>query len=135
MMKPFDYVTSVSYNKKNMMRDTENDELAESGYQPYLSNKALSYHVDSLFHSNEMNMNHHIDNILQYEYFLNTLRPKRRFAKWVKAEDNDDLEVIKLYFGYSNKKAEQTLSILSSEQIRIIKDELFRGKENEHRVS
>ena len=135
MMKPFDYVTSVSYNKKNMMRDTENDELAESGYQPYLSNKALSYHVDSLLHSNEMNMNHHIDNILQYEYFLNTLRPKRRFAKWVKAEDNDDLEAIKLYFGYSNKKAEQTLSILSSEQIRIIKDELFRGKENEHRVS
>ena len=134
-MKPFDYVTSVSYNKKNMMRDTENDELAESGYQPYLSNKALSYQVDSLFHSNEMNMNHHIDNILQYEYFLNTLRPKRRFAKWVKAEDNDDLEAIKLYFGYSNKKAEQTLSILSSEQIRIIKDELFRGKENEHRVS
>tara|TARA_R100000353_G_C6398125_1_gene166805 strand:- start:320 stop:481 length:162 start_codon:yes stop_codon:yes gene_type:complete len=53
----------------------------------------------------------------------------------VKAEDNDDLEAIKLYFGYSNKKAEQTLSILSSEQIRIIKDELFRGKENEHRVS
>ena len=106
-MKPFDYVTSVSYSKKNLMRGSENDELAESGYQPYLTNKALSYFPDSLFYSNEMNMNHHADNILQYEYLINTLRPKRRFAKWVKAEDNDDLEAIKLFFGYSNKKAEQ----------------------------
>jgi hypothetical protein len=134
-MKPFDYVTSVSYNKKNLMRGSENDELAESGYQPYLTNKALSYFPDSLFYSNEMNMNHHADNILQYEYLINTLRPKRRFAKWVKAEDNDDLEAIKLFFGYSNKKAEQTLSILSSEQIKIIKDELVRGREHEYRVS
>jgi|TARA_R110002050_G_scaffold87381_1_gene185064 hypothetical protein len=134
-MKPFDYVTSVSYSKKNLMRGSENDELAESGYQPYLTNKALSYFPDSLFYSNEMNMNHHADNILQYEYLINTLRPKRRFAKWVKAEDNDDLEAIKLFFGYSNKKAEQTLSILSSEQIKIIKDELVRGREHEYRVS
>lgn len=117
------------------MRGSENDELAESGYQPYLTNKALSYFPDSLFYSNEMNMNHHADNILQYEYLINTLRPKRRFAKWVKAEDNDDLEAIKLFFGYSNKKAEQTLSILSSEQIKIIKDELVRGREHEYRVS
>ena len=100
-MKPFDYVTSVSYSKKNLMRGSENDELAESGYQPYLTNKALSYFPDSLFYSNEMNMNHHADNILQYEYLINTLRPKRRFAKWVKAEDNDDLEAIKLFFGLS----------------------------------
>ena len=134
-MKPFDYVTSVSYSKKNLMRGSENDELAESGYQPYLTNKALSYFPDSLFYSNEMNMNHHADNILQYEYLINTLRHKRRFAKWVKAEDNDDLEAIKLFFGYSNKKAEQTLSILSSEQIKIIKDELVRGREHEYRVS
>ena len=134
-MKPFDYVTSVSYSKKNLMRGSENDELAESGYQPYLTNKALSYFPDSLFYSNEMSMNHHADNILQYEYLINTLRPKRRFAKWVKAEDNDDLEAIKLFFGYSNKKAEQTLSILSSEQIKIIKDELVRGREHEYRVS
>lgn len=134
-MKPFDYVTSVSYSKKNLMRGSENDELAESGYQPYLTNKALSYFPDSLCYSNEMNMNHHADNILQYEYLINTLRPKRRFAKWVKAEDNDDLEAIKLFFGYSNKKAEQTLSILSSEQIKIIKDELVRGREHEYRVS
>ena len=127
-------ISSVSYNKKNMMRDTENDELAESGYQPYLSNKALSYHVDSLFHSNEMNMNHNIDNILQYEYFLNTLRPKRRFAKWVKAEDNDDLEIIKMYFGYSNKKAEQALKILSSEVIQRIRVIITRGTQDERRV-
>ena len=126
-MKPFDYVTSVSYNKKNMMRDTENDELAESGYQPYLSNKALSYHVDSLFHSNEMNMNHHIDNKLQFDFLLNTLRTRKRYTPWLKAKKEKYLEYVKEYYGYSNEKAKSALNILNDEQIKTIMNSLDKG--------
>tara|TARA_R110002050_G_scaffold37034_1_gene92161 strand:+ start:2211 stop:2615 length:405 start_codon:yes stop_codon:yes gene_type:complete len=134
-MKPFDYVNDINFKKKNLMRDSDNDKLAESGYIPYITNKSLSYFPDTLFLSNDMNVHHHVDNLLQYEYLLNTVRPKKRFAKWVKSEDNDDLEIIKMYYGYSNKKAEQALKILSSEVIERIRIIITRGTENERRVN
>ena len=126
-MKPFDYVNDINFKKKNLMRDTDNDKLAEGGYVPYLTNKSLSYFPDTLFLSQAMNIHHGLDNLLQYEYLLNTVRPKKRFAKWVKPEDNDDLEIIKMYFGYSNKKAEQALKILSSDVIKEIREIITRG--------
>ena len=133
-MTPFDYVNDINFKKKNLMRDSDNDKLAESGYIPYITNKSLSYFPDTLFFSNDMNHQHHLDNLLQYEYLLNTVRPKKRFAKWVKSEDKDDLEIIKMYFGYSNKKAEQALKILSSEVIEKIRIIITRGKDDERRV-
>ena len=133
-MKPFDYVNDINFKKKNLMRETDNDRLAESGYVPYLTNKSLSYFPDTLFLANDMNINHGVDNLLQYEYLLNTVRPKKRFAKWVRPEDNDDLEIIKMYFGYSNKKAEQALKILSSEVIQRIRVIITRGTQDERRV-
>ena len=134
-MKPFDYVNDINFKKKNLMRETDNDKLAESGYVPYLTNKSLSYFPDTLFLANDMNINHGVDNLLQYEYLLNTVRPKKRFAKWVKSEDKDDLEIIKMYYGYSNKKAEQALKILSSEVIERIRITITRGTENERRIN
>ena len=133
-MKPFDYVNDINFKKKNLMRETDNDKLAESGYVPYLTNKSLSYFPDTLFHAQNMNVNHDLDNLLQYEYLLNTVSPKKRFAKWVKPEDNDDLEIIKMYFGYSNKKAEQALKILSSDVIKEIREKITRGTQDERRV-
>ena len=96
-MKPFDFVNSINHKKNNMMRDTENDELAESSYVPFLTNRSLSYFPDTLFYANQMNILHNADNKLQYEYLLNSISPKKRFAKWVKAEDNDDLEMVKMF--------------------------------------
>ena len=133
-MKPFDYVNDINFKKKNLMRETDNDKLAESGYVPYLTNKSLSYFPDTLFLANDMNINHGVDNLLQYQYLLNTVRPKKRFAKWVRPEDNDDLEIIKMYYDYSNKKAEQALKILSSEVIQRIRVIITRGTQDERRV-
>ena len=133
-MKPFDFVNSINHKKNNMMRDTENDELAESSYIPFLTNRQLSYFPDTLFYANQMNIPHNADNKLQYEYLLNSIRPKKRFAKWVKPEDNDDLEMVKMYYGYSNKKAQQVLSILSSAQKEEIRTKLTRGITDERRV-
>ena len=133
-MKPFDYVNDINFKKKNLMRETDNDKLAESGYVPYLTNRSLSYFPDTLFHAQNMNVNNSLDNLLQYEYLLNIVRHKKRFAKWVKPEDNDDLEIIKMYFGYSNKKAEQALKVLSSEAVREIRYKITRGPQDERRV-
>jgi len=113
------------------MRGTANDELAEKSYVPYLTNKALSYHTDTLLYANEMNQLHLLDNKLQYEFYLNTLRKKKRFAKWAKADNSDDLEMIKILFNYSTTKAKIALSLLSDQQLLEIRERFTRGIEND----
>lgn len=130
-MNPFDFVNSINFTKKDLMSGTENDELAEKGYAPFIVNKSLSYFPDTLLYANEVNMLAHIDNKLQYHYLLNSIRPAKRFSKWAKKEDSDDLEVVKEYYGYSNDKAYQALSILSKDQLKLIKEKLQQGGQYE----
>lgn len=129
-MNPFDYVNAINTTKKNLMRGTENDVLAEKSYSPFMTNRALSYHQDTIGVANEMNKRHEADNLLQFEYLLNSVRPKKRFAKWVKKENDEDLSVVKEYYGYNNEKAVQALSILSSEQLKTIRKTLEKGGSN-----
>lgn len=130
MSNPFDYVNSVTYTKKNLMRDTENDALAEKGYNPFLTNRSLSYHHDTVAIANEMNSRSDLPKLLQYEFFLNTIRSKKRFAKWDKREDHGDLAVVKEYFGYSDSKAMQALTVLTDDQITEIRKKLEKGGRN-----
>jgi len=112
------------------MRGTDNDQLAEKGYAPFLTNRSLSYHHDTVSLANEMNQRSHIDHLLQYEFFLNSVRSKKRFSKWEKKQDHGDLEVVKEYFGYGDIKASQALNILSPEQINTIRKKLYKGGKN-----
>jgi len=134
-MTPFDYVNSVSHNKKDLMTKTENDELAESSYVPFVVNKALSYFPDTILHANEMNRAV-IDKKLQYHYLLNSIRPAKRFAKWVKKDDVEDIDAVKQFYGYSTDKAVQALNILTKDHLHYIKQKLQRGGNNDQtRVS
>lgn len=130
-MKPFDYINSINFTKKNLMKGSENDELAEKGYVPYITNKTLSYFTDTLLYANEMNRYHFLDNRLQYEFYLNSIRKKKRFAKWAKADDNDDLVMISEFYQISLSKAKEAIKILSPEQIKIIKDKMEQGIKND----
>ena len=124
---PFDYINAINVSKKNLMRGSNNDTIAEKEYSPFLSNRSLSYFADTIGYANEMNKRHHLDNLLQFEYLLNIVRPKKRFSKWVKKENDRDLSLVKEYYGYSNTKALQVLSILTPEQIKFIKGKLEKG--------
>lgn len=126
-MSPFDYANSITHNKKDLMKGTENDELAEKSYSPFLVNKALSYFPDTILYANEVNKFSNLDNKLQYYYLLNSIRPQKRFAKWVKKQDSDDIEAVKQYYGYNYSKALQALSLLSTDQIAMIKQQLQKG--------
>ena len=88
---PFDFVKSASYTKKDLMVD----EVEEKAYQPFLINKALSYHQDSVFLTNEMNVRHGVDNRLQYLFFLNTLRKRQRFSQWSKPYISKKIDTVK----------------------------------------
>lgn len=126
-MSPFDFVNSVTHSKVNLIDKSENEALAEKLYQPFLVNKALSYFPDTIMYANEMNKCSNLDNKLQYHFFLNSIRPSRRFAKWVKKVENNDFEAVKQYYQYNNEKTVQALSLLSAEQIELIKQKLQKG--------
>jgi len=122
-MNPFDYVNAINYKKQNIMVD----DVAEKGYAPYMVNRSLSYFADTVLMANEMNVNHHIDNRLQFDFLINIVRKKKRFSKWAKPETVSDVEVVKEYYGYSNEKAKSALSLLTSDQINELKKKVFKG--------
>ena len=127
MSNPFVYADSVSATKKNLMRGTANDELAEKGYKPFLTNRSMSYHQDSILYANEMNMRPHLDNKPQYEYLLNTLRKRKRYAKWAKQSPDASVEMVMEYYGYGRSKAEEALKILTDHQLAMIEVALDKG--------
>lgn len=122
-MNPFEYCNDINYGKSNIMVD----DIAEKAYNAFMVNRQLSYFQDTVLMANEMNLNAHLDNRLQFDFLINIVRKKRRFSKWAKAQKNDDVEVIKEYYGYSNEKARQILSLLSSDQINELKKKVYRG--------
>jgi hypothetical protein len=132
-LKPFDFINSINFTKKNIMTNTENDELAESTYVPYITNRTLSYFTDTLLYANEMNRYSTLDNRLQYEFLLNSIRPKKRFAKWSKPEQNDDLDIVSEFYNLSLPKARQALSLLNENQLRVIREKVTIGiKDNDN---
>lgn len=128
-MNPFDFVNSINFTKKDVMVNTENDELAEKAYVPFIVNKSLSYFADTLLYANEINALNHTDNKLQYHFLLNSVRPSKRFAKWAKKHDSDDLDNVKEFYHFNNEKAQQALTLLSREQLDVIKQKLQKGGE------
>ena len=124
MSNPFDYATSILQTKKQLIVD----DLTEKDYNPFLVNRALSQHKDCVLFANEMNRRHFTDKKMQFDFLLNTVRSmKRPFAKWVKAEKNDDLECVKLVYSLSDSKARDALRLLSKEQIQKLKEQTFTG--------
>tara|TARA_Y100000310_G_scaffold338202_1_gene427195 strand:- start:709 stop:1116 length:408 start_codon:yes stop_codon:yes gene_type:complete len=120
-----DYLNDINYGKKNLM-DSE-DEFWEKKYPAFIINKCLSAHTDAILFVNELNKLHFLDKRLQNDFLINSLRKRKRFAKWMRASKIKDIEYVKEYYGYSNEKAKQALDVLTEEQIKIIKIKLSRG--------
>jgi hypothetical protein len=123
-MTPFDFINAINLTKKNLFEDPQ----AEKDYLPFLVNRGLSYFPDTVLYANEMNRNSGIPKDWQFSFFLNTIPKKKRFSKWHKKDaDSDSLTLVKEYFGYSSEKALEVLSILSDEQLAMIKEKLYKG--------
>ena len=103
------------------------DDLAEKQYSAFMVNRGLSYFPDTVLLANEMNVNHHSNARLQFDFLRETVRKKKRFSKWVKATEHEDLEMLKRKYGYSNEKARYALSLLTKSQLEIIRASIFRG--------
>jgi hypothetical protein len=119
-----DWLNSINFTKENLI---EEDSTLVKEYPPFIINKCLSGHLDCVLFANEMNKYHFLDKDMQYNFYLNILRKRKRFSPWLRKEKVSDLEFVKQYYGYSNEKASQVLKILSNEQIDFIKQRLDTG--------
>ena len=119
-----DWLNSINFTKENL---TDNDSEIIKEYPPFIINKCLSGHIDCILFANEMNMHHQLDKDMQYSFYLNTLRKRKRFSPWLRKDKVTDLECVKRYYGYSNEKASQALKILNKEQLKFIKQRLDIG--------
>ena len=120
-----EYLNSINITKKNLMNG--DDPLYERKYPAYIINKCLAPFNETIMLVNEMNKHCHLDNKLQYDFLLNSLKKQKRFASWMKASKERNLEYVKEYFGYNNEKARAVLNILTDEQIATIKIKLNKG--------
>ena len=122
-MNPFEYVNAINMTKKDIMVD----DLAEKAYNPFMVNRSLSYFQDTVLFANEMNVNHSVDKRLQFDFLINMVRKRKRFSKWQKSVSDNDVEVVKEYYGYNNEKARNALSLLTTEQINALKQKVYKG--------
>jgi hypothetical protein len=115
-----DWLNSINFTKEDLSEGIKD-------YPPYIVNRCLSGYIDCVMYANEMNMHHHLDKDMQYSFYLNTLRKRKRFSPWLRKDKVKDLECVKQYYGYSNEKASQALKILTKEQLTFIKQRLDIG--------
>ena len=119
-----DYLNTINQTKQYLM---DEDPGWEKNYPPFVINKCMSQHLDTIMFANEMNQYPGLDKKLQYDFFINIVRPRKRFSPWGKKEKVKDLEYVKQYYGYSTEKALQALRILSPTQLDVIKTKLNKG--------
>jgi len=117
-----DWLNSINMNKKNLLDD---DPTAK--YPAYIVNRCMSGHLDTVLFANEMNKNPNLDLNMQYLFLLNSVRKRKRFSPWLRKDEIRDLDLVKRYYGYSNEKAKQALSILTKEQLSFIKSKFETG--------
>ena len=119
-----DWLNSINFTKEDLIKD---DPSVIKDYPPYIINRCLSGHLDTVLYSNEMNKYSSLDKDMQYKFYLNSVRKRKRFSPWIRKDKVSDLESVKSYYGYSNEKAYQVMKILSNEQIEFIKQRLEIG--------
>ena len=119
-----DWLNSINRTKKNLI---DEDPSLEKEYSPYIMNRIYSGHLDSVLFANEMNRYNFLPKKSQYDFLLNTLRPKKRFSPWLRKDEIKNLDLVKRYYGYSNEKAKQALRILTKEQLSFIKSKFETG--------
>jgi len=120
-----DYINAINYTKEPLL-DTEDEEWTKK-YPPYIVNKCIAPFPDSVMLVNEINQLHHLDKKLQFDFLINSLRSRKRYAPWMKAKKLESLEYVKEFYGYNNEKAKAALDILNDEQISAIKERLNKG--------
>ena len=123
-MGPFEFTKTINETKLNLI---DEDPEVEKDYIPFLVNRSLGYFMDTIMYANEMNQKNSLDHKLQYDFLLNIIRPRKRFSKWLKKSKDDNIDLVKKFYGYSYTKAKDVVDILSEDQLKHIRSNLDTG--------
>ncbi len=124
-MKLSEYLKAINHTKEPLL-DTD-DEFVERDYAPFVVNRCLSYFTDTIFMVNEMNACPSIEKKMHFDYLLNSIRKRKRYSKWLKNEECQKVNVVKEYFGYSERKAREVVNLLKDSDIEEMAKYLYRG--------
>jgi hypothetical protein len=119
-VNPFEIIKAISSTKKDILEN-------EKDYNGFMINRGLSYFPDTVIFANEMNKYHHLDNRLQFDFLINIVRKRKRFSKWNKSIESENISAIKQHYGYSNEKARDVLPLLSDENLKTIRGRIQHG--------
>ena len=119
-----DWLNSINQTKNNLI---DEDPSLEKDYAPYIINRCLSGHIDCIMFANEMNLYNFLPKKMQYDFFINSINPRKRFSPWAKKSQVEYLDAVKEYYGYNDDKALQALRILSKNQLEHIKQLVDKG--------
>ena len=123
----WDYVNAINTTKVDLMTGSEDDEREEKEYVPFIVNRSLSYFPDTVLYANEVNLYPNLDKKLQFHYLINSVRARKRYGKWTKKTEDNDLSAVMEYYGYNARNAETALQLLSPDQIEQVKKRLQKG--------
>jgi clamp loader A subunit len=124
-VSPFVWVDAITQKKSDPMV-----EHGEKAYPAFMINRSLSYYPDTIMHAAEINLYQHLDLKLQYDYYMEAVRSKKRFSKWGKKSTSKDVELIMETYRFSRVKAEAASKILTKEQLAAMKESRERGVDN-----
>lgn len=132
-LTPFDFVKSIQTTKTHLIREADQPDVIENFYVPFIVNKALSNYVDSIYYANNINGLSHASNLMQYDYYINSIRKMNRKFSWNKKQKDETLELISQYFHVNLNRAKEIYSILTKEQLKEVKDLLLKNKNNKRK--
>ena len=120
-----EYLNAINFTKKNVM-DSE-DKMWIKKYPAFIVNKILSGFSDTLMLVNEMNRCHFLDKDMQFRFLINSVRSRKRFSPFLRASKLKNICVVKEYYGYNNEKAKVALDILTKDELKTLKEKLYKG--------
>lgn len=118
---PFDWLNAINDTKRNLVAE------GETGYNPFMVNRGLSYFPDTVMHAAEMTRLPHVDGDMQFTYLLHAVRKRRRFSKWSKQKTSEDLQAVMDFYHYNSRRAQEALRLLSPKQIKAIREKMDKG--------
>jgi hypothetical protein len=118
---PFDFINAASQSKKDLIRESDNPEITEKEYVPFIVNRGFSFYEDTILHANEMNQRAHLFNGAQFDYYRGILRARKRFSKWHKAEKSNDLDLIQEVYQCNRTVAKMYAKVLTDKDLKEIR--------------
>lgn len=120
-----DYLNAINVNKEPLLDESES--YTKQSYPPFVVTRCLSYFPDTLFAANEMNSRPHLDSKMHFDFLRGAVRPRKRFSKWLKREEDARVSALVEYYGFSSRKAREALVVLSEAEVEWILEQTRKG--------